>query len=157
MTPYGDKELSQHWLREWLVAWRHQAITWTNADLSSVRSCGIHRRALSWEDLYIPISKTRLKVTFLESHSDLPGASELNYQVYILTLAVLEPENSGQTRSIQWLLMLWLLPLPCLQQPWYCLCRATGPCFQWEKISPSCTNSMLRNNRICKYIFIIPK
>ena len=35
----------------WLVAWRHQAITWTNLDLSSVRSCGIHRRALSWEDL----------------------------------------------------------------------------------------------------------
>ena len=76
-TPYGDKELSQHWPRKWLVAWRHQAITWTNVDLQSVRSCGIHRRALSCEDLKIPISKTRLKITLLESHSDIPGANEL--------------------------------------------------------------------------------
>ena len=42
-----------------------------------VRSCGIHQRALSWEDLKIPISKTRLKITVLESHSDLPVANEL--------------------------------------------------------------------------------
>ena len=28
--------------------------------------------------MIIPISKTRLKITFLESHSDLPGANELN-------------------------------------------------------------------------------
>ena len=33
-TPYGTKDLGQHWLRLWLVAWQHQAITWTNADLS---------------------------------------------------------------------------------------------------------------------------
>ena len=50
----------------------------TNVDLSSMRSFGIHRRALSWEDLKIPISKTRLKITFLGSHSDLPGANKLN-------------------------------------------------------------------------------
>ena len=31
-----------------------------------------HQRALSWEDLKISISK----ITFLESHSDLPGANE---------------------------------------------------------------------------------
>ena len=35
------------------------------------------RRGLSWEDLKIPISKTRLKIPFLESHPDLPGANEL--------------------------------------------------------------------------------
>ena len=38
MTPYGDRKLGQHWIRLWFVAWRHQAITWTNVDLSSVRS-----------------------------------------------------------------------------------------------------------------------
>ena len=26
VTPHGDVELGQHWLRKWLVAWRHQAI-----------------------------------------------------------------------------------------------------------------------------------
>ena len=33
----------------WLVAWRHQAITWTNVDLSSIRSSDIHLRAISQE------------------------------------------------------------------------------------------------------------
>ena len=32
VTPYGDKDLGQLWLRQWLVAWWHQAITWTNVD-----------------------------------------------------------------------------------------------------------------------------
>ena len=54
-----------------------------HVDLSSVRYCGIHRRALSWEDLTIPISKTRLKITFLESHSDLSGANELIFLPYL--------------------------------------------------------------------------
>ena len=46
-------------------SWRHQAITWTNVDLSPVRSCGSHLRILSYEDLKIPISKARLKITFV--------------------------------------------------------------------------------------------
>ena len=29
VTSYGDRDLGQHWLRYWFVAWRHQAITWT--------------------------------------------------------------------------------------------------------------------------------
>ena len=45
VTPFGDIDLGQHWLRWWLVAWRHQAITWTNVDLS-VRSRGILLRAI---------------------------------------------------------------------------------------------------------------
>ena len=48
VTPYGDRDLGQHWLSLWLVAWRHQAITWTNVDLS-VRSSDIHVRANSQE------------------------------------------------------------------------------------------------------------
>ena len=47
VTPYGDVDLGQHWLRQWLVAWRHQAITWTNVDLSSDKSHDIQLRALS--------------------------------------------------------------------------------------------------------------
>ena len=49
VTPYGNINLGQHWLRYWLVAWRHQAITWTNVDLSSVRSSGIHMSAILQE------------------------------------------------------------------------------------------------------------
>ena len=47
VTSYGIGDLGQHWFRQWLVAWRHQAITWTNVDFSSVRSCGIHLMKLS--------------------------------------------------------------------------------------------------------------
>ena len=32
VTPYGDIDLGQHSSRQWLVAWQHQAITWTNVD-----------------------------------------------------------------------------------------------------------------------------
>ena len=38
VTPYDKKELVQHWVRWWLLAWQHQVIAWTNVDLSSVRS-----------------------------------------------------------------------------------------------------------------------
>ena len=44
VTPYGDIGLGEHWLRWWLAAWRHQAITWTNVDLSSLGICGTQMR-----------------------------------------------------------------------------------------------------------------
>ena len=66
VTPYGDIDLCQHWF-----------ITWTNVDFTSAWSCGIHLRALAWENLKIPISKTRLKIAFLKLHSDLRGTNEL--------------------------------------------------------------------------------
>ena len=44
---YGDIDLSQHWLRLRLVAWRYQAITQTNVDLSPKVCCGIHLPAIS--------------------------------------------------------------------------------------------------------------
>ena len=47
VTPFGVRYLSQHWFRWWLVAWRHQSITWPNVDLSSVKSRDIHLRANS--------------------------------------------------------------------------------------------------------------
>ena len=41
MTPYGVGDFGQQWFRQWLVAWRHQAVTWTNVDLQLGRFCGI--------------------------------------------------------------------------------------------------------------------
>ena len=49
MTPYGDIDLGQHWLRCWFVAWRHRYITWTNTDASSVKSSNIHLMAIQQE------------------------------------------------------------------------------------------------------------
>ena len=41
VTPNGDINLSRRWFKWWLLAWRHQAITWTNVDLSSKVFCGM--------------------------------------------------------------------------------------------------------------------
>ena len=77
VTPYGDSDPGQHWLRYWLVSWRHQAITWTNVDLSSLRSNDVHLRAISLE---ISVTKISLNFFFFFSflfHWNLPGAKEL--------------------------------------------------------------------------------
>ena len=76
-----------------MAAWWHQAITWTHVDLSSVKSYGIHRRALLWEDLQIPISKTRLKIPFLESYSDLPGTNEYENCCWYFKLIATSPRG----------------------------------------------------------------
>ena len=60
-----------------------------NVDLSSVRSRGIYLRTLSPEDLKIPISKARLKITFLKSHYDPPGKPNLAYVELRMTYKIL--------------------------------------------------------------------
>ena len=44
VTAYCVIDLGQHKLKQWLVAWRHQAITCTNTDISSIGSCDVHLR-----------------------------------------------------------------------------------------------------------------
>ena len=48
-TPCGGRDPGQHWFRYWFVAWQHQAITWTDVDLSSPRSRDVDLRAISLE------------------------------------------------------------------------------------------------------------
>ena len=51
VIPYGNIYLGQHSLRQWLVAWWHQTINWTNVDLSLNMLRGICLRAMSQEVL----------------------------------------------------------------------------------------------------------
>ena len=74
---YGDRDLGQNWLRWWLVAWRHRAITWTSVDLPSVRSIGIHLTTILQEILQPSITKISWKITILKFLWNLPGANEL--------------------------------------------------------------------------------
>ena len=76
LMPYGSTNLGLQWFRQWLVTWWHQAITWTNADLSSMRSSCIHLRVISNEMLKIFSLDLSLKITNLSLH--LPGANGLN-------------------------------------------------------------------------------
>ena len=58
-------------------AWWHQAITWTNGDLPSLRSIGIHLSTILQEILQPSITKISWKITFLKFLLNLPGANEL--------------------------------------------------------------------------------
>ena len=77
VMPFGDIDLGQHWLRQWLVAWWHQVITWTNVDWSSVKSNDIHVRAISHEMPQPENTKICLKIASLKFHWNLPVANEL--------------------------------------------------------------------------------
>ena len=60
---------SQYW---------HQAIIWTNIDLSSVRFCGIHLKTISQEMLKKSVDTWMcLKFVILNSQPHLPGVNEL--------------------------------------------------------------------------------
>ena len=47
----------------WHIGWRHQAITWSNVDLSADVICGIHTRTIS-QDFRSVISKMCSEITF---------------------------------------------------------------------------------------------
>ena len=67
-----------------VVAWRHQAITWTNVDLSSVRFRDIQLRGISQDITQPSITKFSLKITYPKFHLNLPGANEsINTEVWM--------------------------------------------------------------------------
>ena len=73
---YGDRE--QNWLWSWLVAWWHQAITWTNADFLSVRYSGIRKMAIEFYKEYFSQS-LKLACNYLAKlHPNLCGSKELS-------------------------------------------------------------------------------
>ena len=96
LMPYGDIELSQHWLRYWLGAWWHQAITWTNVDLSSVRSNDIHLEEISQEIPQPPITKISKPVfylNFLWHPSECPFRTSNTHNSYTISEFFTRPKH----------------------------------------------------------------
>ena len=107
-TPYGDIDLGHHWPRQWLVAWRHQAITWTNVDLSLVKSCGIHLRAVSHEMLKISTLDVSLKIINLRLHPHLQVANELNWLLWFQVRKIWPLFTKGsQSHNLSYETFLW--------------------------------------------------
>ena len=129
------------------VAWRHQAITWTNADLISVRSSDIHLRPISQRIPLPSVTKISSIIIYLKFHSNLPGAN-------LLTLNVRGPSYLGLTRSISWLLM----ALRCQDISSHDIdyIEYVGPYLIWGRILSTCVLSMWNNDIECKYIFMFP-
>ena len=72
-----DIDVGKHWLMQWLDVEWHQAITWSNVDQSSVRSCGIHLRAMSEKMLMISIFDMSIEIADSMLQLHLPGVKEL--------------------------------------------------------------------------------
>ena len=66
MTPYDDLDLDQDWLRYWPVAWRYQAIAWTNMEFSLVRLCCIYVKEISQRVTKLPFCMMTLKIILLK-------------------------------------------------------------------------------------------
>ena len=69
---------SESTLAQAMAWWWHQAITWTNVDLSSVRSSNNHLRANLQETSQPSITKISLEITFLKFNLNLTEANESN-------------------------------------------------------------------------------
>ena len=76
VTPFGNLDLGQHWLRWWLVVWRYQDITRTIVDFSMLRFGGIHLKAVSWvlKFLFCIMS---WKIILSKLLACVPGVNEL--------------------------------------------------------------------------------
>ena len=70
---YGDIDPDQHWLRQWIVADRHQTIDWTDVDVSFMRFCYNHLRAISQEIQQQSFIKISLKITYRKIYLNLQG------------------------------------------------------------------------------------
>ena len=108
MTTYVDRELSQHWLRLWPVACWHQAIKWTNVDLSSVRFCGIIttsclRHLLIQSTLLPQLSKCNLGTFSLQSYH------VTNIYISYMYLFIYNRSNSANNTTRTVCKRIWIL------------------------------------------------
>ena len=77
VMPYDNIGLGQHSHRQWLGAWWHQAITWSNVDSSSIRPRNINLRAISKEIPQLSTTIISLKIIYVNFDSNPPGANGL--------------------------------------------------------------------------------
>ena len=121
-SSYGDIDLGQHCFSWWLVAWRHQAITWTNVDFdfSSLRNSDIHLMAVSQEMPQPSTTEIILKITCIKFYSNLPGVNELNWELCCLpglgssslSLQMMPKQHSMPCRARRSMAVRWSWTLP---------------------------------------------
>ena len=159
VTPYGSRDLSQHWFRQWLVAWWHQAITWTNVDLSSLRSSDVHLRAISLEISEPSVTKIRLNFFLLKSPRDqrvkhLKDFTKVTWIVAWssgISLALCGGGEWGDSRVVPQELvidfLLFMLELICQKIASCRQCPEPSPNYVLCKVSPAVNDNDLELQR----------
>ena len=69
-----------------VMVW-HQAITWTNVDLSLVRSNDIHLKAISQQDTSYINHQDYLESYLFKSYSNFPGVNDLSHSKSAIRMA----------------------------------------------------------------------
>ena len=79
-------------------------ITWTNIDLSLLRSSDIHLRAISLEISLPSVTKISLKIIFLIFYWNLPGANELSswYKTSLTGRVHSDTTSIGRNQTLFW-------------------------------------------------------
>ena len=94
-TPNGNTDLGQYWPMQWLVAWQHQVITWTNADFSLVRICGIHMRAIPQQVTKLSLCMMSLEIMILRLLPYLPGDYKFEMMNFSASVGDNVPSRQG--------------------------------------------------------------
>ena len=102
---YGKiwQDLSQHWLSQRVVAWRHQAIAWTNFTHHQIGPVTL-LSAVSREIPQPSITKISSKIIYLKLHLNLSGSDEVSHMYmkshcYWYILHLFYPRSSYSTRT----------------------------------------------------------
>ena len=98
MTPYGDRDLGQNWLRTMACRWQ--------APSHYLNQCWHHQRgpaALTWglfKTLKTSIYKTFSKSTILKSFPHLPGINELTHWGRVTHICASKPTTIGSDNGL---------------------------------------------------------
>ena len=106
VIPHGDRS-GQLRLRQWLVAWWHQAIIWNDVDFLPERLCDYHLRAISRWVTNLLFCITSSKIILLKLLPHHPGDDE-----FICDGALHWLHPTGIQQKPVWIL-LWLLKAVC--------------------------------------------
>ena len=92
--------LGQHRFRLWLVAWWHQAKTWTNADISSVRSLGMYFSVISLKKINIFIQGMLLKMLSAKWCFRVWCIKNFCFNTDIILWKCIDPKQHSETKVV---------------------------------------------------------
>ena len=105
MTPCGDTDIGEHWLRYWIVAWRHLVITWSNVVLSPEMLFGIHVKGIAQDIRALPhVSNLCSEITLfvVRLFKSAAAICLVSSKFTIKTVDELMPRRSLETGGILW-------------------------------------------------------
>ena len=93
VMPYGDIDLGQHWLRQWLVAWCTKPLPKPILIYHITEVQWHSSGGILLEISQALISKIGLNITYIKFHPNLPGLNELSRCTWIWPICITIQEH----------------------------------------------------------------